>query len=149
MISISLEAANTHIKETLAMDAVPTATDVEAIRALCQRLSERAAVYMAIALFSLWRLQRASFEAAGLRSEHATGDDRPVAVAYCGAVADKHSTIRQRCQDTLDLLVETDMVRLPKRRLVLEAAQDAALLGAAVGAIQNSLTASPLQQPTA
>ena len=61
-----------------------------------------------------------------------------VAVAYCGAVMEKHPTIRQKSQDILDFLVDTEAKTVLPRRLVFEGASDSGLLGAAVGAVMNT-----------
>ena len=60
-------------------------------------------------------------------------------MAYCGAVAEKHPTVRKRCQEILDLLVRTDKENAVQRQLVLEEAADSGILGAAVGAIMNEI----------
>ena len=99
-------------------------------------MSERAATYIAVTLFTLWRLQRDSFRQHMSYSEHAGQDAPPISIAYCGAVIDQHPTVRWRCQQVLDVLVEAEHSQTAKRRLVLEAALDSGLLGVAVGALQ-------------
>ena len=63
----------------------------------------------------------------------------PVAIAYCGAVIEKHPTIRKRCQQVLDELVANEPGDHGKVRLVLEEAGDSGLLGAAVASVMNEV----------
>ena len=67
--------------------------------------------------------------------------ERPsrVAVAYCGAVMEKHPTIRTRCQEVLDILVDQEPGDHINVRLVLEEAGDSGLLGAAVASVMNEI----------
>jgi hexokinase len=105
---------------------------MEAIRALGVAISTRAASYLAVALYSLYRLERPHGQAGDL-----LGTQPATAIAYCGAVAEKHTTARFRCQKVLDSLMQREGSGVNSRRLILEAADDSGLLGAAVGAIMN------------
>ena len=55
---------------------------------------------------------------------------------------EKHPTIRPRCQEILDILVEAESEAPMKRRLVLEEAGDSGIMGAAVGALMNEIADS-------
>ncbi|MCJ1242742.1 hypothetical protein MMC14_010751 [Varicellaria rhodocarpa] len=118
----------------------PTDKDISSIRTICEAISNRAALYLAIAVFTLWRLQRdTSLSDPRIPDATIPQESEPVTVAYCGAVLEKHPTVRHQCQRMLDLLVEAEEPGESRRRkrLVLEAAGDSGLLGAAVGAIMN------------
>ena len=68
--------------------------------------------------------------------------DGDAAVAYCGAVLEKHHVFREHCQDVLDLLFKAESrPGRKRRRLVLEEAADSGLMGAAVGAVMNASVA--------
>ena len=118
-------------------DRPPADRDILSIRCICEAISKRAAVYLAIAVFTLWRLQRDSLLSDPRVSRTIPEESEPVAVAYCGAVFEKHPTVKHQCQETLDLLVDAEPGDMLRKRLVLEAAGDSGLLGAAVGAIMN------------
>ena len=62
-----------------------------------------------------------------------------VAIAYCGAVVEKHPTVRKRCQQVLDDLIAYEPGNDGKYRLVLEEAGDSGLLGAAVASVMNEV----------
>ena len=145
--SVSLEEAGSRIEKALAPQQAPAPHDIRTIRSLCRAVSERSAIYIAIAVFTLWRLQRDSLPESDAHSMPATRDNSPIAVAYCGAVADNHPTIRARCQKVLDLLVEVEPAQATKRRLVLEAARESGLLGAAVGAVHHEASESSIANP--
>jgi hexokinase len=121
-----------------------TEADAEYVRRVCDAVSSRAAVLIAVTVFSLYRLQRdahAPAQASAALDTALDAERPPVAVAYCGAVAEKHATARRKAQDVLDLLVEAEgrhcATKEVPRRLVLEGAADSGLLGAAVGAVMN------------
>lgn len=70
----------------------------------------------------------------------------PVAIAYCGAVMEKHPTIRKRCQQVLDELVASESGERGNVRLVLEEAGDSGLLGAAVASVMNEVDAAKIMR---
>ena len=137
---MSSEEGGSRIKEAFGIQEAPKSHEMNIVRAICRSVSVRAAMIMAVTIFTLWRLQRASFREENFNLEHATPSDQPLAVANCGAVAEKHPTIRKKCQEVLDLLAEAEPGSSFKRRLVLEPALEAGLFGAAVGAIQSQVS---------
>ena len=135
--SMQMGQARDKVAESLGLAEPPTEYEIELIRTLSQYIAERAAVIMAVTVYTLWRLQYNFSQQTVDTAAHAVQSDQPIAVAYCGAVADRHPGVRQKCQEVLDLLVQLESGKLPRQRLVLEAAPAAGILGAAVGAIQN------------
>lgn len=124
-----------------------TKADSASIKAICTAISSRSASLIGTMLFTLHRMQRALDE----EDKAAPPDPAvPIAIAFCGAVPEKHTTALRKAQAVLDLLVELhhaaahmDGVGAPvvKRRLVLEPADDSGLLGAAVGAAMQMFAA--------
>jgi hexokinase len=114
----------------------PTAEDIAMVRLICDAISTRSASLIATMLFSLHRLQRDN-EVALPGSD----SDAPIAIAFCGAVAEKHATALKKAQRVLDALVtkEAETSGRKNRLLVLEAAGDSGLLGAAVGAVMQEM----------
>jgi hexokinase len=112
-----------------------THSDIVIISGICRAISHRAAAYLAIMVFSLWRLQRDTFTDRSVEM----GVHGAMRVAYCGAVLEKHPSIRMLCQKYLDELVDAEPFETGKLRdrLVLEHADDSGLLGAAVGSVVN------------
>ena len=96
-------------------------------------------MYIAVAVFTIWRLQRDAMLSDPQTAEMFRKRPSPVAVAYCGAVMEKHPTIRKRCQQVLDELVTSETGDHRKVRLVLEEAGDSGLLGAAVASVMNEV----------
>jgi len=117
----------------------PSAEEIYAIQRLCLAVSERAALIIAVSVFSLWRTQRdANLDDGGVK-DPVLESKAPIVVSYCGAVSEKHCSVRERCQQVLDVLTESEPLRESdtRRRLVLEHADDSGLLGAAVAAVMN------------
>ncbi|MCJ1308972.1 hypothetical protein MMC25_002627 [Agyrium rufum] len=132
----------------------PTAPDIAALRAIAIAIAQRAALYIALTIFTLWRLRQEAVSSAPqpttneqddqAQDTEAGSDTTPpttIAVAFCGAVVEKHHSFRRQCQEALNVLVQTSPSsengrpgRL-RQRLVLEHAADSGLLGAAVGAM--------------
>jgi len=113
-----------------------THSGIVIISGICRAISHRAAAYLAIMVFSLWRLQRDAFtEDRSVKM----GVHGAMRVAYCGAVLEKHPSIRILCQKYLDELVDAEPFEAGRlrKRLVLEHADDSGLLGAAVGSVVN------------
>ena len=112
----------------------PSREDVKIIQSICCAVSERAAVYIGVTLFTIWRLQRDKFY---------KQSGTVVAIAYCGTVVEKHPTLRRRSQQILDLLVEYEARQhktTPSTKLVLEeAGGDSGLLGAGVASVMNAV----------
>ena len=125
----------------------PSERDMTFFRAICRSVSERGALLLAIAIFTLWRLEQGFVSSVSLTAKSSSKAAKPVAVAFCGAVLEKHPSIRRRCQAVLDILVESGSSRGAKEQLVLEHADDSGLLGAAVGAVMHGL--DPLSTLTA
>ena len=90
-------------------------------------------------IFTLWRLQRDAMLSDHLTANSFKSGPSPVAVAYCGAVAERHPTILKRCQQVLDHLVAQEPGDHDRVRLVLEEAGDSGLLGAAVASVMNEV----------
>ena len=135
----TLEAGVSLLWKAFLFPSPPSKEDVRVVRAICRAVSERAAVYMAVSLFTLWRLQRDSMISDPRTSDAFRNRPSPVAVAYCGAVIEKHPTVRKRCQQVLDDLVASEPGNNRKFRLVLEEAGDSGLLGAAVASVMNEV----------
>ena len=117
----------------------PSAEEIYAIQRLCLAVSERAALVIAMTVFSLYRVQRdANLGDDGVK-DPVLESKAPIIVSYCGAVSEKHCTTRARCQQILDILTEAEPLggSETRRRLVLEHADDSGLLGAAVAAVMN------------
>jgi len=141
------DAANL-LTSTFRFASSPTPRDLSMIRSVALAVSERAALYLGVAVYSLWRLQRDAFAAAepGTAAAFDIGTG-PVNVAFCGSVLEKHPSVRRRCQEVLDMLVEAEekggldagVEKGMHRRLLLAQADDSGLLGAAVGCIVNEL----------
>ena len=119
---------------------------MQMIGAVCRAVSERAALYIAITVYTLWRLHRDALLADSATSAEFHKETGAVAVAYCGAVIEKHPTVRERSQEILDLLVKSESEKVHSRRLVFEEASDSGLLGAAVGAVMNMANESRTSQ---
>jgi hexokinase len=119
---VSVEEAKANFANTGFGDVDFTEEDLRVLGALVRAVTQRAAVYTAIAIWTLWKMQKDVVE----------GDGGVVGVAYTGAVLEKHVGVRDRCQQVLDQLADSESSRW---RLVLEEAKEAGLVGAAVGAL--------------
>lgn len=117
----------------------PSAEEIYAVQRLCLAVSERAALIIAIVVFSLYRVQRDATQADSEVKDPVLESKAPVTVSYCGAVSEKHCSAKQRCQQILDVLTEAEPLggAETRRKLVLEHADDSGLLGAAVAAVMN------------
>ena len=135
----SIEEATSLLTSAFSFTQPPEPTDIQAVRSLARAIASRAGVYIAITIFTLWRLQRDSLSANPSTRDAFSRSTGPVAVAYCGAVVEKHPSVRRQCQDALDILVQTEPGLKIRRRLVLEEAADSGVLGAAVGAVMNDI----------
>lgn len=127
--------------KTLDTSQPPTIEDVETIQAVCRAVSERAAVYIGIMLFSIWRLQRDTLLEDDKISQDGLEVSGLITIAYCGGVIEKHPTLRRRIQDILDLLIGQELQHTnisPDLRLVLEPATDSSLLGVAIASMMRS-----------
>ena len=137
VIRSSLAEGANLLQQSYQFKQTPTEHDISTIKEICLAVSERAATYLAITLFTLWRLQRNFLVPGQTDIEPSAEPATPVVIAYCGAVLEKHPTIRSRCQEVLNLLTEAEVGQVIRRRLVLEPADDSGLLGAIVGALMN------------
>lgn len=119
----------------------PSREDVKIIQSICCAVSERAAIYIGVTLFTVWRLQRDKMIADARTSEMFYKKSGSVAIAYCGTVVEKHPSLRRRSQQILDLLVDYESRRGQdqQRVLVLEEAGDSGLLGAGVASVMNAV----------
>jgi hexokinase len=91
------------------------------VSGICRVVARRAAALIAVMLYTFHRLQCEELE--GEKLELAS-------VACCGAVIEKHPTLRSQCQEFLDALEG------PKR-IMLDIAHDSGLVGAAVAVLAS------------
>ena len=109
------------------------------ISTIALAISSRAALYMAITIFTLWRLRQEASTSETVVLSTTQQLSNTISVAFCGAVGEKHPTALQSCQKTLDVMMEFyNSGDSKKQRLKLEHAADSGLLGAAVGAVVNT-----------
>ena len=104
--------------------------------AVCRAVARRAAAYLAAMLHALYCVLDAEDEdedegddSIGPGADaNANANTGAIEVACCGAVLEKHPTVRAQCQGFLDALAGPG-------RIVLAIAEDSGLMGAAVGAV--------------
>lgn len=80
---------------------------------VCKAVATRAAAFIAVLLAALYKI---------------SGERGDVVVACCGAVIEKHPSLRGQCQEFLDGI-------MGEGRIILEVAEDSGLMGAAVGVV--------------
>lgn len=119
--NLSLEKASELLKQSDEDRKTFTEHDRNVITSVCRGVARRAAAVLAVTLYTLLRLEWESWD----KSEEVTS------VAYTGSILEKHPSIREHCLKFLKELVGKD------KKVDLEEAVDASLLGAAVGAMMN------------
>ncbi|KAI5294121.1 hypothetical protein KEM52_004668 [Ascosphaera acerosa] len=106
--SPGLSASSSHLQTLYTFVSPPTAQDMAFLKGVCIDLSNRATAYIAIAVYSLWRV--CSEHERGVRtpdSSSAATNPSPISVACDGALILKYSGFRERCQKYLDRLVDS------------------------------------------
>lgn len=119
--NLSVEKASELLKLSDEDRKTFTEQDRNVITSVCRGVARRAAAILAITLYTLLRLEWESWG----KTEEVTS------VAYTGSILEKHPNIRHHCLKFLKELVGAD------KKVDLEEAVDASLLGAAVGALMN------------
>ncbi|KAA8897425.1 hypothetical protein FN846DRAFT_963782 [Sphaerosporella brunnea] len=112
-------AAIRAFKSTFGIDLEPS--EVDFVSSICRAVARRAAAYIAVMVYAFHRLQCGELEGEQIRL---------ASVACCGAVIEKHPTLRSQCQEFLDALEG-------QRKITLDIAHDSGLVGAGVAVLSS------------
>lgn len=129
--SSSFSSTRSYLQKHHTLTTPPSPADLVFLKKIARSISHRAAAYMATAVHALWTLRN---ELDGRRPTESDGDSK-VSIACDGSVINKYPGFKSLCQDYIGQLAEKEAaisgVADPER-VVLEAAHDATILGAAV-----------------
>jgi len=118
------------IQDRLHLTKAPTHQEVKFLRATAESISHRAAAYLAIAVHALWVLQKETeIESASTASSNKTS------IACNGSVILKYPGFKRRCEKYINQLIQEEVSTcgtIPAETVVLQATNEAAVLGAAV-----------------
>jgi hexokinase len=120
--SSNLEKSGAYLQKTMGLKLPPSAAEMAFLRIVVESLSMRAAAYMATAIHALWAVEREA---------SSTVEPSRTTIACNGGVIEKYPGFRSRCQDYVNQIIEADG-RLHDSEVVLQMANEAAILGAAV-----------------
>jgi hexokinase len=122
--SPSLVTSGAYLQDALELDLAPSAAEMAFLRLVVESISRRAAAYIAIALHALLTVEsEASTRVKPLKTT----------IACNGSVIDKYPGFRLKCQAYMADMIASDAGgRLQESEVVLQIADEAAILGAAV-----------------
>jgi hexokinase len=122
--SPSLGTSGAYLQDALELDLAPSAAEMAFLRLVVESISRRAAAYIAVALHALLTVE----------SEASTRvEPLKTTIACNGSVIDKYPGFRRKCQAYMADMIASDAGgRLQESEVVLQVADEAASLGAAV-----------------
>ena len=132
-ISPGLSRSAAHLEKTLPLLTLPTTAEVTFLRTAAEGISRRAAAYLATAIHALWTVEQETSLALSLGE---LSEEPKTTIACNGSVVVKYPGFRARCQDYINQMITAGSSDLTASfsagRVILEAADDATILGAAV-----------------
>ena len=135
-VSAQLSRSGAYLEKLWCMTSPPSPPDLLFLRAVAETISNRAAVYLAIALHALWTLQKETY----INPTTPFGTPK-TSIACTGSVIEKYPNFRARCEGFIEEMIafgDRSFGSFPPELVVLEVIDDAAILGAAVAvAISN------------
>jgi hexokinase len=134
--SPQLSRSGAHLKKLWCMTSPPSPSDLVFLRAVAESISNRATVYMAVALHALWTLQKETY------ANRTTPFGTPkTSIACTGSVIEKYPNFRTRCERYIGEMIaarDGGFGSFPPELVVLEVTNDGAILGAAVAVAMSS-----------
>jgi hexokinase len=128
--SVQLSRSGAHLEKLWYMTSPLSPSDLLFLRAVAESISNRATVYLAVALHALWTLQKET----NVNPTTPFGTPK-TSIACTGSVIEKYPNFRTRCEGYIaDMIAVSDRSfgSFPPELVVLEVIDDAAILGAAV-----------------
>jgi hexokinase len=128
--SPQLSRSGAHLEKLWCMTSPPSPPDLVFLRAVAESISNRATVYLAVALHALWTLQKETYA----NPTTLLGTPK-TSIACTGSVIEKYPNFRTRCERYIgEMMAARDghFGSFPPELVVLEVIDDAAILGAAV-----------------
>ena len=128
--SAQLSRSGSYLEKLWSMSSSPSQSDVLFLRTAAESISNRAAVYLAVALHALWTLQKETY----VNPTTPFGTPK-TSIACTGSVIEKYPNFRARCEQSIEkMIVAGDLSygAFPPELVVLEVIDDAAIFGAAV-----------------
>jgi len=128
--STDLLSSAAYLEKVWGLRRTPSPREVYFLKTASSCISQRAVTYMAIAVHALWRLQKEL----DMGDEFMKADSK-TSIACNGSVILKFPGFRSRCQNRIAQLIAGDATAndmAGKHEVILEATDEAALLGAAV-----------------
>ena len=128
--SAQLSRSGAYLEKLWCMTRLPSQSDLLFLRAVAESISDRAAVYLAVALHALWTLQKETY----INPTTPFGTPK-TSIACTGSVIEKYPNFRARCEGFIEEMVTVGnptFGAFPPEVVVLEVIDDAAILGAAV-----------------
>lgn len=122
--SPQLARSGAYLQKAIGLDLTPSATEMAFLRVVVESISRRAAAYVAIATHALWEVER---KASG------TVESSKTTIACNGSVIERYPGFRSRCQRYIAEMIAAGADGATQHsEVVLEVADEAAVLGAAV-----------------
>jgi hexokinase len=128
--SAQLSRSGAHLEKIWCMTSPPCPSDLLFLRAVAESISNRATVYLAVALHALWTLQKET----DINPTTPFGTPK-TSIACTGSVIEKYPNFRARCEGYIAEMIavgDRSFGSFPLELVVLEVIDDAAILGAAV-----------------
>jgi hexokinase len=129
--SPGLSKSEAYLEKTLLLPRAPSYADLAFLRTATESISRRAAAYLATAIHALWFLEK---ENSGVNPASTSGDVKTT-ISCNGSVIVKYPGFRTRCEGYIREMIMSDSSAAEELRIeavVLEPAEEAAILGAAV-----------------
>lgn len=122
--SHNLAKSGAYLQKATGLDRAPSAAEMKFVRIVVESISRRAAAYMAIAIHALWAVERKASN---------TAEPSKTTIACNGSVIGKYPGFRVRCQQYIAEMIRSGADGTTQTsEVVLEMADEAAILGAAV-----------------
>jgi hexokinase len=128
--SAQLSRSAVHLEKLWCMASPPSQADLLFLRAVAESISNRATIYLAVALHALWTLQKETY----INPTTPFGTPK-TSIACTGSVIEKYPNFRTRCEGYIEEMIvagDRSFGSFPTELVVLEVIDDAAILGAAV-----------------
>lgn len=125
-----LSRSGSHLEKLWCMTRMPSQSDLLFLRTVAESISNRAAIYLAVALHALWTLQKETH----IKPTTPLGTPK-TSIACTGSVIEKYPKFRARCEGSIKEMIaagDRSYGAFPPELVVLEIIDDAAILGAAV-----------------
>jgi hexokinase len=121
--SANLSRSGAYLEKAWGLDVTPTAVEMAFLRMVVESISRRAACYLAVVIHALWAVEK---DGSGVSESSRT------TIACNGSVIEKYPGFRQRCQGYVAEILSSGGEEGLQHEVLLEMADEAAILGAAV-----------------